>query len=347
MLVGQSCPGYRYDYGMSAPPCEVRELSWFGFPALSAGNGLVRAVVVPTLGARIVSLVHMTPTGEREWLWKNPFLEPQLPDFAAPYSSEFDLGGWDECFPSVAQTHYPTGPWEGSQVPDHGELWCQPWKEKVFVSAEEIELRTVTYGVRFPYRFERIIWIRQGEPKIHISYSVNNLTIFPIPFVWSPHPTFDVRPGMFLAIPAQEMSVYYSSEGRFGNLGTRQKWPTLQSIDDHYFDVSIFPQKDSAIAVKLYGRSPANGLISLKDPFHNSELSIKYDPNEVTHLSVWLNFGGWCGLQRKDKTNYFNLSVAPCIGASDDLALAVNHFREFGLIQPKNLKTWKLELGFH
>jgi len=323
--------------------CEVKELSWNGFPAIQIGNSRVRAIVVPTLGARIVSLMHRNESGqEREWLWSNPYLEPQLPDFGAPYWQDFDLGGWNECFPSVASTHFPSGPWEGSQVPECGELWCQPWKAKVTASDAEAELRTVTYGVRFPYRFERIIHIRKDDPSLSISYTVNNLTIFPFNFLWSAQPVFDVRPGMSLSLGVQETTVYYSEGGRFGHLGSMQMWPTLQAIDDDFIDLSEFPPRETNMAVKLFAKAPKS--ISLRDPQINSELTFDFSAGDISHLCLWLNFGGWSGTAKRAK--YYNVIVAPCIGAFDDLQLAVNHFKEYGIIQPKNLKAWKINISF-
>src|SRR5579885_594829 len=323
--------------------CATRELSWNGFPAVQIGNDYVRAVVVPTLGARIVSLVSRIQSGgEREWLWRNPYLEPQLPDFGAPYEQEFDLGGWHECFPSVARTRYPKGPWAGSEIPEHGELWCEPWKAKVSASTDEAEVRTVAYGVRFPYRFERSIYIRKDEPKMVLSYTANNLTIFPFPFLWSGQLCFDVRPGMSLAMPAQDMIVFSSKDGRFGHLGSIQTWPELISVNDEYFDVSIFPAKESGIAVKLYGAAPRSLL--LREPNTNAGLQLQINNEQISHLALWLNFGGWCDMPKGG--NYYNVTICPSIGTLDDLELAVHHFKEHGQLQPKNLRTWSFEIAF-
>lgn len=325
--------------------CEVKELSWNGFPALAIGNARVRAVLVPTLGARIVSLLHRTDSGhEREWLWSNPYMEPQLPDFGVPYWGEYDLGGWSECFPSVAATHYPSGPWQGTQIPEYGELWCQPWKAKVIVTDTEAEVRTVTYGVRFPYRFERIIRVRNDDAQLSISYTANNLSIFPFPFLWSAQPIFDVKPGMSLSLPVQEMTVYYSEESRYGLLGSMQMWPTLQANDDSFIDVSTFPNKDAGMAVKLYAKAPRS--LSLRDPSTNTEMVMDLPSPEITHLALWLNFGGWSGLTNPKRAKYYNIIVAPCIGGFDNLQLSVNHFNSFGQIQPKNLKSWNLNISF-
>ncbi|MBK9143008.1 MAG: hypothetical protein IPM23_10965 [Candidatus Melainabacteria bacterium] len=324
-------------------PCTIKELNWYDFPSLMLENGLVRMVVVPTLGAKIVSLCKISGKGSaREWLFKSPRQEPRLPDFDQKYTEEDNLGLWDECFPSVSPTHYPNGPWRGSAVPDHGELWCQPWKEKKKCNDEELEVRTVTYGVRFPYRFERVIRMRRGSPTIELVYNCHNLSIFPFNFIWCPQPAFEARPGMQIILPAQEMTVYSSARDEFGQLGTRQLWPSVQTNDDHYYDLSVFPSRDADIALKMYGRSPTQGFVALKDPSTDSEMAMEFDYNEITHIALTLNFGAWPG--KPGQPNHYYAMIAPCIGLLDDLVLAVNHYEEYGQIAPKDLRTWRLRI---
>ncbi len=321
--------------------CHLEELSWCGFPAYMLDNGLVRAIVVPRLGGKIASLINLR--NGREWLWKNPHIEPRQPDFGDSYAADFDIGGWDECFPSVAATYYPSGPWEGIPIPDHGEIWSLPWKAKASATPDSIEIRTVSYGVRVPYRFERIIRLPRGDSRLHLGYSINNLSIFPMPFIWSPHPLFQVTPGMRLIVPVKEMIVYTSVDDRFGQLGTRHAWPSVVSVDGEGFDLSFFPQKDSGIALKLYGRSPSEGFIALVDPLLKTELRIEFNPIEVSHLGMWLNFDGWSGVG--NAPHYYNVAIQPCIGAQDDLLLAYDHYKEYGLISPHGIRSWRLDIS--
>jgi hypothetical protein len=48
-----------------------------------------------------------------------------------PDSEDFVEGGasgWDELVPNVDASNYPgSGPWAGTQLPDHGEAWRLPW----------------------------------------------------------------------------------------------------------------------------------------------------------------------------------------------------------------------------
>ena len=156
-------------------------MTYRGFEAYMAENETVRCVIVPALGGKLVSLVHL-PT-MREWLWRNPYLEVKQGEYGGDYVGQFDVGGWDECFPSVAETRYPAFPWEGTVVPDHGELWAVQWKAETFCDGERIEVRLVANGVRFPYRFERTLLLAAGDNGIRLMYSVSNPTAHAFPFI--------------------------------------------------------------------------------------------------------------------------------------------------------------------
>ncbi|MEB3222499.1 MAG: hypothetical protein VKS61_10510 [Candidatus Sericytochromatia bacterium] len=323
----------------TSAPCRLEKISWRGFDALMLDNGLVRATVVPALGGKIASLIHL-PT-MREWLWRNPALDPRAPEYGASYVAKHDLGGFDECFPSVAATHYPGGPWDGTVVPDHGEVWALPWKADTHCDGSQIEVRLTTHGVRFPYRFERSLWLREGEASLKVTYAATNLSPYPFPFIWSSHPVFNVTPGMKLVVPARGMRVYGSAQDRFGQLGREVAWPLANDAEGRQWDLSVVPDVATGVAVKLWGKAPALGYVSLQDIFVGSELRIQFDPAEVTHLGLWLNYSGWSGVP--GASPYFNLAIEPCIGAQDDLALAVRQFKDHGILPPNGRKAWQLE----
>src|ERR1035438_5385336 len=91
-----------------------------GFRLYSMCNEETELVIVPELGARIVSLKNLR-TG-REWLW---FPRSGLKLFGNHWGEDFSrspLAGIDECFPTIAPCV-----WDGRSLPDHGELWNTAW----------------------------------------------------------------------------------------------------------------------------------------------------------------------------------------------------------------------------
>lgn len=324
----------------TSSPCQLEEILWRGHEAYLLDNGLVRAIVVPALGGKIASLVDVK-TG-REWLWQNPHLEPRPAEFGASYVARHDTGGFDECFPSVGATRYPTGPWEGTPIPDHGEIWSLAWKADAYCDGEQLELRLTAHGVRFPYRFERTLHMVKGESGLKLFYSATNLTPFPFPFLWSAHPLLAVEPGMTLVVPTRDMTVYSSVDDRFGRLGTPQAFPRLVDKDELVRDVSTMPEPGAGFALKLFGKSPQQGFVAVQDPSTRSELRMQFDPTEITHMGLWLNFGGWSGVS--GAPSYYNIALEPCIGAQDDLSVAYHHYKDTGVLPPNGRRTWQLDL---
>ena len=92
-----------------------------GWRAITVGNDVLRAIVLPERGAELHSLVHV-PT-ETELLFQAPWgLRPPSPDrtsFLDRYA-----GGWQELFPSTNdETTYC-----GETIPFHGEVALLPWE---------------------------------------------------------------------------------------------------------------------------------------------------------------------------------------------------------------------------
>src|SRR5262245_34070136 len=94
-----------------------------GFDGIHVHTGLIELTLIPELGGKVSSL-RDTRNG-REWLWRHPRYEYKRVPHGSSYITEADTGGWDECFPSVAQCQYPSAPWQGVPIQDHGELWSQ------------------------------------------------------------------------------------------------------------------------------------------------------------------------------------------------------------------------------
>src|SRR5689334_13003801 len=103
---------------------QVRTVQVAGLSAISLDNEKVRAVFVPELGGKMVSLVRIA--SGHEFL-----LQPQ--DVGRKYGrprygdkmEDFDASGFDECFPTILACKDPLDP--NVLLPDHGELWPVPW----------------------------------------------------------------------------------------------------------------------------------------------------------------------------------------------------------------------------
>ncbi|HUE75220.1 MAG TPA: DUF5107 domain-containing protein, partial [Chloroflexota bacterium] len=128
----------------------VREMLVDDLPALALESDAIRLVVLPTVSGKMISLVDHS-TG-REWLWRSPTRRLQPPRYASNFA-DWDISGFDECFPGIEEGPYPEFPWAGVEVPDHGEWWTLPWNSRV----DDGEIVLSLHGVRFPYQVEKRI----------------------------------------------------------------------------------------------------------------------------------------------------------------------------------------------
>ena len=83
-------------------------------------NDHLAITVYPHLGGKVASVVDKAD--RHELLFSFPAEIPTESRYDTPYTDGW-YAGWDECFPTIAPCAYPSRPYEGIGVPDHGELW--------------------------------------------------------------------------------------------------------------------------------------------------------------------------------------------------------------------------------
>jgi galactose mutarotase-like enzyme len=279
--------------------------------------------VLPAWGGKIATLFDRRR--KRQWLHDNIFLPYQQPQHGADYVGAFDVGGFDDCFPSVAACRYPAPPWQDVSIPDHGDVWSLPWLAEVGVDA----ITMTVSGIHVPYVLSKTV--RLVKNKLHIDYSASNLTPYPMPFVWSSHPLLGLRPGMQIHLPASEM--------RENGTNRRVAWP----IDDG-IDLSVAPPPDAGMAMKLFSPPLEKGWVEVVDPHDGAELHFAFDPALVPTVGLWLNYGGWAGVPGVEP--YYNVGVEPCIGSADSLVEAVTQGTN-GTIGAHETVRWWLSLTMH
>ncbi|MFT5195040.1 MAG: hypothetical protein ACI85U_002055 [Candidatus Promineifilaceae bacterium] len=315
--------------------CTLQNIQYQGFDAILLKNGQIELCIVPELGGKIASIIH-TDT-QREWLWHNPYLPQKAVVYDGSFVEIFDTGGLDECFPAISAGPYPDFPWEGVCIPDHGELWCQPWQVEIIESSsEKVVLSMVCKGVRFPYRFERTLTMTADSPTLTLDYQVTNLTRFDMPFVWCIHPLLKIEEGMRLTLPngVDKVRVEGGINGLYKH-GSSAEWP--------HPDLSYVPAGDSGRAYKIFtpildGKAPVE--TAIYDPSGEHALTFRFSPQQINQVAIWMNYGAWSG---SGSAPYFNLGLEPCIGSKDSLADA-KRADEYGLLPANQTKSWSLEL---
>lgn len=309
-----------------------------GFAAITVDTGPLTLTLIPALGGKIASL-RDTRSG-REWLWRHP----RLPYRRLPHGSSYmpaDTGGWDECFPSVSACTYPTAPWEGAAIQDHGELWSQSAECQAVERADSISLVTRWRGVALPYVLTRTLTLNAGSAGVRVEYLATNPASAPIDFVWCVHPLIAIEPGMRLETPAA---------ARFHCNGTTPA-DALPTARDLTFpltltkpggvtvDLSTLPGPEAAVAIKLWSAPLTEGWARMRAA--DGALRMRWDPADLPQLALWINLGAWAG---DGGAPYYNLGLEPCIGAQDSLEDAVRIFRCFATLPPGGQRAWAYDL---
>ena len=164
---------------MSAPQRIGHVLQPYGFSLKTSMLGLSR-LLHP--GTESVPEVAQLSAGQR-----GPFLNEAACRMEIGLPRGFEPRGWDECFPSVSECRYPSAPWQGAAIQDHGELWSQAAVVEIIEKADSISLQTQWQGVALPYTFSRVVTLPSNSSTLRVEYAAANNSDQPLAFVWCIH----------------------------------------------------------------------------------------------------------------------------------------------------------------
>ncbi len=100
--------------------------------------------------------------------------------------------GWDEMVPTVDAARYPgPGPYEGVELPDHGEAWRLPW---TVINETTMEVA----GRILPWRLTRHIAL--SDSGVRVDYVYTNAGDAPLLGYWCAHPLFRYEADMNLEL---------------------------------------------------------------------------------------------------------------------------------------------------
>lgn len=341
--------------------CAVTHGSVDGFPSVDVTTGALGLTLIPALGGKVSSLRDLR--SGREWLWRHPRLPYRQVAHGSSYVETADTGGWDECFPTVAPCAYPSEPWAGAQLQDHGELWSQAAEFEIVEpavgscpgdcrlptadqpagdayqpsDAATLALRTRWRGYALPYSFERMLTLAAGSATVRADYRVTNTTDAALQFIWCAHPLLAIEPGMRLLLPPEARFNHWASLPA-DLLAQRRGIAFPPALP---YDLSALPEPSAGIALKLWSDPlpPGAGWAAMRAG--NGELRMRWDVAALPQVACWMNLGAWAV---DGGAPYYNLGLEPCIGAQDSLEQAVRDERLFATVPPHATVAWWLEV---
>jgi galactose mutarotase-like enzyme len=280
-----------------------------GQPAVVCENRRLRVVVLPGLGGKIISLVDKT--ADTELLWRNPRvpLRPAAP--GAAYDDQF-LGGWDELFPNDEPEELA-----GEPMPDHGELWTQPWA--VTTGGDpgqcwvELTLRPPISATSVTKR----LTLGAGS-EVRLDYRVTNEGRRDLPYLWKSHVAVALQPDSRVDMAADTVLVHEFGEPRGRPADPLITWPTLPA-DGVEHDLRRMPDiRERGVSEFLLATRMHAGACSVSHPAAGTGLRLHWDLADLPSCWLFASYGGgWRGLDVLvlEPCSGFPLSVAEGVAA--------------------------------
>ncbi len=303
---------------------------WHNQNAWLLESDTLRTIVVPEMGAKIVSLFDKRH--QLEWL-PGPGQRPFQP---VPYGATFtdqDMSGWDEMFPTINACVYPgEGDRHGVALPDHGEVWTLPW------SLDTTRAGQVTLSVdghALPYHLTRTLTYSAADT-LQLDYELVNRGAHTMPYLWAAHPQFLCDGAAQLILPQHITAVSnaIAELWGWGAVEARFKWPVtgLPNGTTAQLDQIGSPALKRARKFFVPPGTPVNwaGLIRLAS---GAWLRMQWDDQRVPYLGVWVDEG------------VFNpeavAALEPMTGYFDNLVTAWDK-RLVALLEPGATHRWAL-----
>ncbi|WP_433559065.1 hypothetical protein ACQPWY_12560 [Pseudonocardia xinjiangensis] len=238
----------------------------------------------PGLGGRWTSLRSAAGDRgpEREWLWSNPDPEVAAARAAAgPGAAFVDVGGVEECFPTVRGE------------PDHGAAWSRPW------TAAEGGHRVRAGALGLARRM-------RADGSLTVDYAVTGPP--GTPFVHAVHALLDLSPAARLHVPGIR-TVHVLDHPVDGAVAVLP-WPAGPGGTP--LDL-LGPDDGTAVAAVLPGCSSAT-VVDGPDALVLRWRVTAGDPAATCSLLLWRNLGGW-----PEARPYRSIGVEPMVGTTATL----------------------------
>jgi len=268
-----------------------------GWRAVILENGLLRIVVLPERGAEILNFIHL-PSGvdalyQAHWGLQPPGSPPRAGTSERAFEQHY-AGGWQELFPSA--NHACT--YQGRTVPFHGEVATLTWAYTVVTDTpDEI---AVLFSVRCrqtPFRIERRMTLKRGEPTLYLDETVFNEASNPAHFVWGQHAVVGapfLEAGCRLELPAgafHNNPTVYDESARLAP-GQHGIWPVAELRGGGMLDLQevLGPEAHSHDGIFATGLS--DGRLAVTNPRLGLTFSLHWDREVYKWVTIWLPYGG-------------------------------------------------------
>ncbi|BCY18200.1 hypothetical protein hrd7_20490 [Leptolinea sp. HRD-7] len=309
---------------------KITETKYKNIDAIRMESQSIAVTMLPGSGAKIQSIFDKK--AGKEILFQSYRPDFRMADYGDPFPWG-DMSGFDEVFPTIDECFYPSGPWKGTYIPDHGEVWTLPWDCRI----EDERIKFRVHGIKFPYSLEKTVeFIR--DDCFRMSYRVENLSCFDLYSIWCPHPFFKVdEPTTHVILPPSVKEVISTCglDNKLGAYGRIHSWPVTNLEDGTPYDISDvkdppYPEK----CEKFYAvQTPEEGWCALHNTITGYAVGLSYPVEQLPYLGVWEGI----------IDGMYVTALEPVTGSLDRLDLAVLAGKA-GMIPARGTVEWYLNI---
>jgi hypothetical protein len=269
--------------------------------AVTIENDILKAQFTPEFGGKMVSLVYK-PSG-REFLRQSSGAFYKTLKYDGDYVKA-ECSGFDDMFPTIDRAIYADHPWNGVQLPDHGEVCSLKWNS--IKTSESIQMSV--YGVRLPYRLEKQISL-YPENSLLIKYKAANLSAFDMDFIWAGHMMIDAGTGGEIIMPYKEdheARIVFTDDPDLGSYGDTVVWPAAADRKGKIRAINTIKcSNDDISTLKYYfkGRLP-EGRCGFRYKDGGIGMDLTFPENAVPYFGILIS-------------REHGLILEPCTGTMD------------------------------
>ena len=304
--------------------------------AIVLESNQLKATFLPGIGAKMASLVYKP-------LQKELLTQRQGEKYKTqPYNGNYLIGegsAFDDMFPNIDECFYNRFPWEGTRLPDHGEVWQLPWEMDTVGNKAHFKVN----GIRLPYVLEK--WAGfDDEDALVINYKATNPTPYEMDFVWAAHLMLNANEGDTIEVDEnlKDAFVTYCMSKQMGGYGKIISFPLCDDIDGNPVNLQNLPGPVKNDFFKFYFQeSMKYGVCRLNYLKEGKSLQVSVPVNEVPYLGMLYNSGGGKNFSDIDGVNFY---FEPCTAPFDrpDIARLYN---KQSTLKPYEEKSWYLKMA--
>ena len=304
------------------PRTTVAPVTVLGFDALAVENDAVRAVIIPQLGGRVWELHDRIR--HRQWIWHRPDLPLRACAAGEPYDDVW-AGGWEELFPNDA-----AGPFEGRDLPDHGEWWTLRWRVEHVSEGAEARLRLVSRSTSVRAALVKEYSLAADAPVLTVRYAITSHEAAPFHFLFKQHLPVAVTPDCELVLPGGMVEAVDPLFGTQLRDRVPFAWP-VGHAGSGAIDLRVIPPAASRAREFVYVRDLPEGWCAVLDRAADASLRMDYEQRSFPFVWFFLSYGGW--------RDVYTAVLEPCTNMPKDLAEAVRRSQSARLLPGAAFET--------